>query len=489
MSDGHASSWATGATTSSSAPARRARCPTCCRPAPSGPRSSPRPGIGFDVDPGRRRTRPSRSATARPAKSMATVEDAVPGVEPVGPHPGRRRRRRRRRCGHRRRPASPPPCYHRGVAVVHVPTTLARHGRRRHRRQDRREPARGQEPRRRLLAAGGGGVRPRRPRHAAAPRAAAAASASWPSTTSSPATTSTPWTSTSGSPPPCASRPTWSPSRRARGRAGGRSSTTATPSPTPSRPPARYDLRHGEAVAIGLVYAAEPGRTASAASTTTGSPSTARVVAGYDLPLVAAAGRRRRGAGRAHGPRQEGRRRPHLRPRRPRRRRGRRRRRPRAVARAALEDVPMTATATVLLLSGPEPQPARRPGARDLRHRHARRPRRHVHRGARRRASTSSTCSRTTRACWSTPSTAPAAGAAAIVINAGAFTHYAWAIHDALAAFDGPVVELHLSNPHARARRGATPRWSSPVADRRDRRLRRRRLPAGGRSPCKELLA
>ena len=39
---------------------------------------------------------------------------------------------------------------------------------------------------------------------------------------------------------------------------------------------------------------------------------------------------------------------------------------------------------------------------------------------------------------------------AAIVINAGAFTHYAWGIHDALAAFDGPVVELHLSNPAAR---------------------------------------
>jgi 3-dehydroquinate dehydratase II len=40
--------------------------------------------------------------------------------------------------------------------------------------------------------------------------------------------------------------------------------------------------------------------------------------------------------------------------------------------------------------------------------------------------------------------------AAAIVINAGAFTHYAWALHDALAAFDGPVVELHLSNPSSR---------------------------------------
>ena len=38
----------------------------------------------------------------------------------------------------------------------------------------------------------------------------------------------------------------------------------------------------------------------------------------------------------------------------------------------------------------------------------------------------------------------------AIIINPGAFTHYAWAIHDALAAFDGPIVEVHLSNPNAR---------------------------------------
>lgn len=38
----------------------------------------------------------------------------------------------------------------------------------------------------------------------------------------------------------------------------------------------------------------------------------------------------------------------------------------------------------------------------------------------------------------------------AIIVNPGAFTHYAWALHDALAAFDGPVVELHLSNPQAR---------------------------------------
>lgn len=39
---------------------------------------------------------------------------------------------------------------------------------------------------------------------------------------------------------------------------------------------------------------------------------------------------------------------------------------------------------------------------------------------------------------------------AAIVINPGAFTHYAWAIHDALAAFEGPIIEVHISNPNAR---------------------------------------
>jgi 3-dehydroquinate dehydratase-2 len=40
--------------------------------------------------------------------------------------------------------------------------------------------------------------------------------------------------------------------------------------------------------------------------------------------------------------------------------------------------------------------------------------------------------------------------AAAIIVNAGALSHYSWSLHDALAAFDGVVVELHLSNPAAR---------------------------------------
>ncbi len=39
---------------------------------------------------------------------------------------------------------------------------------------------------------------------------------------------------------------------------------------------------------------------------------------------------------------------------------------------------------------------------------------------------------------------------AAIIINPGAFTHYAWSIHDALSAFAGPIIEVHISNPNAR---------------------------------------
>jgi 3-dehydroquinate dehydratase II len=38
----------------------------------------------------------------------------------------------------------------------------------------------------------------------------------------------------------------------------------------------------------------------------------------------------------------------------------------------------------------------------------------------------------------------------AIVLNAGAFTHYSFALADALATFAGVKVELHISNPEAR---------------------------------------
>lgn len=38
----------------------------------------------------------------------------------------------------------------------------------------------------------------------------------------------------------------------------------------------------------------------------------------------------------------------------------------------------------------------------------------------------------------------------ALIINAGALTHYSWAIHDALRSFRGPIIEVHLSNPGER---------------------------------------
>lgn len=37
-----------------------------------------------------------------------------------------------------------------------------------------------------------------------------------------------------------------------------------------------------------------------------------------------------------------------------------------------------------------------------------------------------------------------------IVINGGAWTHYSYAIADALAIFPGPIVEVHMSNIHNR---------------------------------------
>ncbi len=37
-----------------------------------------------------------------------------------------------------------------------------------------------------------------------------------------------------------------------------------------------------------------------------------------------------------------------------------------------------------------------------------------------------------------------------ILLNAGAFTHYSYALRDGIAAIDIPVVEVHMSNVHAR---------------------------------------
>lgn len=41
-------------------------------------------------------------------------------------------------------------------------------------------------------------------------------------------------------------------------------------------------------------------------------------------------------------------------------------------------------------------------------------------------------------------------GTAAVIVNAGAWTHYSYAIRDALELLDVPKIELHLSNVHAR---------------------------------------
>ena len=38
----------------------------------------------------------------------------------------------------------------------------------------------------------------------------------------------------------------------------------------------------------------------------------------------------------------------------------------------------------------------------------------------------------------------------AIILNAGAFTHYSYAIRDAIASINIPVAEVHISNVHAR---------------------------------------
>ena len=437
-------------------------------------------GIGVEVDPGL----PFEVVTVpdgESAKSLSQVEElcrrfARSGlsradvVVAVGGGRGHRPGRVRRRLvpsGHGLR--------ERG----HVP---ARPGRRGHRRQDRRQHPRGEEPGRRLLAAAGGAVRHRDTRHPAAPGVGVG-----------------PRGGGQVRPPrdrdPVRRCPDVRPGRST-SRWPGASAIKAAVVVADEREGDRRmllnyghtlahaleasafgddgsGLRHGEAVAIGLVFAALLARRLGRIDDARVDHHR-RVVGGFDLATALPGFGRRRTAVVVHGPGQEGPGGPDLRPRRPDGRRGGPWRRPRRTwslpwrtwsrAECAGQTRAVSAKGLVLLLSGPNlnllgnasprstapppstttwPRPRRRPTERGLGLEHVQSNHEgdlvEAIQGARGRA-------------------------VAIVINAGALSHTSWSLHDALAAFDGVVVELHLSNPAAREpfRHAST---IAPVAD------------------------
>ena len=117
---------------------------------------------------------------------------------------------------------------------------------------------------------------------------------------------------------------------------------------------------------------------------------------------------------------------------------------------ATLADMGAPHVSLVLLLSGPNLNLLGRAGAGRLRDRHPGRPRGTGRGGggpprARARAPAVNHEGDLIEAVH-----AARGRADALVINAGALSHTSWSLHDAVAAFDGPVVELHLSNPAAR---------------------------------------
>jgi 3-dehydroquinate dehydratase-2 len=58
-----------------------------------------------------------------------------------------------------------------------------------------------------------------------------------------------------------------------------------------------------------------------------------------------------------------------------------------------------------------------------------------------------------------------AANSDGLVLNPGAWTHYSYAIHDALETVSAPKVEVHLSNIHSREEAWRRTSVVSPVVD------------------------
>ncbi len=115
--------WPSAATTSTSATACATSSPGSCRPRRSASRSSPRPGVGVEVDPGREH-RVFEIARGRGRQDAGHRRGPLPRLRPVGARPAPTPWWPWAGAWSPTPPASPPPCYHRGVPVVHVATTL-----------------------------------------------------------------------------------------------------------------------------------------------------------------------------------------------------------------------------------------------------------------------------------------------------------------------------------------------------------------------------
>ena len=199
-----------------------------------------------------------------------------------------------------------------------------------------------------------------------------------------------------------------------------------------------WDLRHGEAVAIGLLFAAELAQRLDRIDEARVTEHRA-VIASFDLRRLPAR-RRRRGAAHVHGAGQEGAAGPHLRARRPRRRRGGARRGGRRRGRYPGRHG-CTLVSLVLLLRGPT-STCSASGSPTCTARHPCRPREAGQAAAGRHGLGFEHVQSNHEGELIEAVHGARARADALVINAGALSHTSWSLHDAVAAFDGPVVEL-----------------------------------------------